>query len=57
LFYYQQVKGAILNLVITWTRKKKVYLFSRNNEVSNFETTRTFYLLSEVEKCIGTIDE
>jgi hypothetical protein len=32
---------------------KKKYLYFTNEEVNNFETTTTFYHLSEVDKVIG----
>ncbi|MBP1970908.1 hypothetical protein J2Z83_003044 [Virgibacillus natechei] len=36
---------------------KRIFLYSPNEEVNNFETTSTFYHLAEVEKCFGTLDE
>jgi nucleoside 2-deoxyribosyltransferase len=50
-------KGSHIELGIAIGLGKKVFLYSRNEEVNNFETTSTFYHLPEVEKCIGTIDK
>jgi hypothetical protein len=50
-------KGSHIELGIAIGNSKKVYLYSPNNEVDNIETTSTFYHLTEVEKCFGTIDE
>lgn len=50
-------KGSHIEFGIALGLGKKIYLYSQNNEVSNFETTSTFYHLSEVEIVIGTIDE
>lgn len=50
-------KGSHIEFGIALGQGKKIYLYSQNNEVSNFETTSTFYHLSEVEIVIGTIDE
>lgn len=50
-------KGSHIELGIALGQGKKIYLYSQNNEVSNFETTSTFYHLSEVDIVIGTIDE
>ncbi|MFD1738659.1 group-specific protein [Bacillus salitolerans] len=50
-------KGSHIELGIAIGNSKKIYLYSPNNEVDNFETTSTFYHLPEIEKCFGTIDE
>lgn len=50
-------KGSHIELGIALGQGKRIYLYSQNNEVSNFETTSTFYHLSEVEIVIGSIDE
>lgn len=50
-------KGSHIELGIALGLGKKIFLYSQNNEVSNFETTTTFYHLSEVEIVIGTIDK
>lgn len=49
-------KGSHIEFGIALGQGKKIYLYSPNDEVNNFETTSTFYHLSDVEKCIGTID-
>ena len=49
-------KGSHIELGIAIGHGKKVYLYSPNKEVDNIETTSTFYHLSEVEKCFGTVD-
>ncbi|MEO4054888.1 nucleoside 2-deoxyribosyltransferase [Solibacillus sp. CAU 1738] len=50
-------KGSHIELGIALGLGKKIFLYCLNNEVINFETTSTFYHLSEVEIVIGTIDE
>lgn len=49
-------KGSHIELGIALAQRKRIYLYSQNDEVNRFETTSTFYHLSEVEKYIGTID-
>jgi nucleoside 2-deoxyribosyltransferase len=50
-------EGSHIEFGIALGQGKRIYLYSQNDEVNKFETTSTFYHLSEVEKCIGTIDE
>lgn len=50
-------KGSHIEFGIALGQGKRIYLYSQDDEVNKFETTSTFYHLSEVEKCIGTIDE
>ncbi|KMY42840.1 group-specific protein [Bacillus sp. FJAT-27916] len=50
-------KGSHVELGIAIGNSKKIYLYSSDNEVDNLETTSTFYQLSEINKCIGTLDE
>ncbi|UCZ54830.1 group-specific protein [Bacillus shivajii] len=50
-------KGSHIEFGIALGQGKRIYLYSQNDEVNNFEITSTFYHLSQVEKCIGTIDE
>ncbi|MEK3886445.1 group-specific protein [Bacillus sp. FSL K6-3431] len=50
-------KGSHIELGIALGQGKRIFLYSPNNEVSNFESTSTFYHLPEIEKCFGTIDE
>ena len=50
-------KGSHIEFGIALGQGKRIYLYSQNDEVNKFETTSTFYHLSEVEKCIGTIEE
>ncbi|MER2030635.1 MAG: group-specific protein [Solibacillus sp.] len=50
-------KGSHIEFGIALGQGKRIYLYSQNDEVNKFETTSTFYHLSEIEKCIGTIDE
>ncbi|QUG41866.1 group-specific protein [Psychrobacillus sp. INOP01] len=50
-------KGSHIELGIAIGNRKKIYLYSPNNEVDNIETTSTFYHLPEIEKCFGTVDE
>ncbi|MBS4206316.1 group-specific protein [Lederbergia citrea] len=50
-------KGSHIEFGIALAQGKRIYLYSKNDEVNKFETTSTFYHLSEVEKCNGTIEE
>jgi nucleoside 2-deoxyribosyltransferase len=50
-------KGSHIEFGIALGQGKRIYLYSPDDEVNKFETTSTFYHLSEVDKCIGTIDE
>jgi hypothetical protein len=50
-------KGSHIEFGIALGQGKKIYLYSPNDDVNNFETTSTFYHLPEVEKCIGTLEE
>jgi len=50
-------KGSHIELGIALGKGIKIYLYSPDEEVNNIATTSTFYHLSEVEKCFGTIDD
>lgn len=50
-------KGSHIELGIALGQGKKIYLYSPNEEINNFETTSTFYHLPEVEKIVGTIED
>jgi hypothetical protein len=50
-------KGSHIEFGIALGQGKRIYLYSANDDVNNFETTSTFYHLSNVEKCVGTIEE
>lgn len=50
-------KGTHIELGIALGQGKRIFLYSPNKEVNNFESTSTFYHLAEVEKCFGTLDE
>lgn len=50
-------KGSHIEFGIALGQGKKIYLYSANDDLNNFETTSTFYHLSGVEKLNGTIDE
>jgi hypothetical protein len=50
-------KGSHIELGIALGQGKKIYLYSPDDQLNNFETTSTFYHLPEVEKCIGTIED
>ncbi|MHC8514708.1 group-specific protein [Sporosarcina sp. ITBMC105] len=50
-------KGSHIELGIALGQGKTIYLYSPNDDINNFETTSTFYHLSNIEKCTGTIDE
>ncbi|WP_077324717.1 nucleoside 2-deoxyribosyltransferase [Virgibacillus siamensis] len=49
-------KGTHTEFGIALGQGKRIFLYSPNEEVNNFETTSTFYHLVEVEKCFGTLD-
>lgn len=50
-------KGSHIELGIALGRGKKIFLYSADERVNDFDTTSTFYHLSEVEQVIGTLDE
>ncbi|WP_141505732.1 nucleoside 2-deoxyribosyltransferase [Paenibacillus luteus] len=53
---YPAGKGSHVELGIALGLGKKIYLYSPDNEINNFNNTSTFYHLREVEKCSGTIE-
>ncbi|WP_203341461.1 nucleoside 2-deoxyribosyltransferase, partial [Planococcus beijingensis] len=50
-------KGTHIELGIALGQKKRIFLYSEDRAINNFETTSTFYHLPEVEKCYGTLDK
>lgn len=50
-------KGSHIEMGIALGQSKKVFLYSPNEEVNNYATTSSFYHLSQVKKCIGTLDD
>lgn len=50
-------KGSHVELGIALGKGIKVYLYSENDDINNFETTSTFYHLDRVCKCKGTLEE
>ncbi|WP_404433348.1 group-specific protein [Sutcliffiella horikoshii] len=50
-------KGSHIEFGLALGQGKKIYLFSENDDIDNFETTSTFYHLDTVEKIMGTIEE
>ena len=50
-------KGSHIELGIAIGNGKNIYLYSPNKEIDNMETTSTFYHLTDIEKCFGTLDE
>ncbi|UAL48264.1 group-specific protein [Sutcliffiella horikoshii] len=50
-------KGSHIEFGIALGQGKKIYLFSENDDIDNFETTSTFYHLDNVEKIVGTVEE
>jgi nucleoside 2-deoxyribosyltransferase len=50
-------KGTHIELGIALGQGKRIFLYSPDKAIDNFETTSTFYHLPEIEKCFGTIDE
>ncbi|AIF43005.1 group-specific protein [Virgibacillus sp. SK37] len=50
-------KGSHIEFGIALGQGKTIYLYSSYDDMNNFETTSTFYHLSNIEKCVGTIDE
>lgn len=49
-------KGSHIELGMALAQGKKVYLYSPDEDVNNFETTSTFYHLPEVEIFIGSLE-
>lgn len=50
-------KGSHIEFGIALGQGKKIFLYSQNEEVNDFETTSTFYHLPEVEIYIGSLEE
>ncbi|GKV68656.1 hypothetical protein NCCP2716_11540 [Sporosarcina sp. NCCP-2716] len=50
-------KGSHIEFGLALGQGKTIYLYSPDDLIDNFETTSTFYHLSNVEKCTGSIDE
>jgi len=50
-------KGSHIELGMAIAAKKKVFLYSPDNDIDDFALTSTFYQLPEVQKVIGTIDD
>jgi hypothetical protein len=50
-------KGTHIELGIAIGQEKRIFLYSPDRAIDNFETTSTFYHLPEVEKCYGTLDD
>jgi nucleoside 2-deoxyribosyltransferase len=50
-------KGSHIELGIALGNGKRVYLYSPNDEINDLEKTSTFYHLTEINKCNGTIQE
>lgn len=50
-------KGSHIEYGIALGLGKTIVLYSEDEQVNDFETTSTFYHLSEVEKCVGNLDE
>lgn len=50
-------KSSHIELGIALGQGKSIYLYSSTDEFDNVETTSTFYHVSEVRKCIGTVEE
>ncbi|MGG0668239.1 hypothetical protein [Sporosarcina koreensis] len=48
----QAGKGSHIEFGISLGQGKKIYHYSQNEDVNNFETTSTFYHLSEVENVL-----
>ncbi|MDQ0160753.1 hypothetical protein [Alkalibacillus salilacus] len=50
-------KGSHIEFGIALGQGKRIYLYSSDESVNHFETTSTFYHLSEVEQCVGSIED
>jgi nucleoside 2-deoxyribosyltransferase len=50
-------KGSHIEFGIALGQGKKIFLFSENHDLDNFETTSTFYHLENVEKISGMTEE
>jgi nucleoside 2-deoxyribosyltransferase len=49
-------KGSHVELGIALGLGKRVYIYSPDDEMNNFETTATFYHLEKVKKFVGTFE-
>lgn len=49
-------KGSHIEFGIALGQGKPIYLYSPNDDINNFEKTSTFYHLSNIKKCTGTIE-
>ncbi|MCJ0930671.1 group-specific protein [Virgibacillus halodenitrificans] len=49
-------KGSHIEFGMALSQGMPIYLYSPNDDINNIATTSTFYHLSNVEKCVGTID-
>ncbi|MBX0359566.1 group-specific protein [Halobacillus sp. Nhm2S1] len=50
-------KGSHIEFGIALAEGKRIFLHSPNDEVSQFETTSTFYHLTEVIKSVGDLSD
>lgn len=50
-------KGSHIEFGIALGQGKKIFLYSENDEMNNFETTTTFYHVNNVEKIIGSLED
>jgi hypothetical protein len=50
-------KGSHVEFGIALGNGIKAYLYSRDDEINELETTSTFYHLDGVSQCIGTIED
>lgn len=50
-------KGSHIELGIALGQKKTIYLYSPDNAINHFDTTSTFYHLSQVQQFIGSKEE
>jgi len=50
-------KGSHIEMGMALGFGKKIFLYSPNKAINDFETTSTFYHLSEVEQCFGSIED
>ncbi|TQR18700.1 hypothetical protein [Psychrobacillus vulpis] len=50
-------KGSHIELGMAIALKKQIFLYSPHGEALDMETTSTFYHLSEVKICTGSVEE
>jgi nucleoside 2-deoxyribosyltransferase len=50
-------KGTHIELGMALASKKRVYLYSPNDEINDYSNSTTFYFLEEVQRFVGQLDD